>query len=282
MPVIKVHSNRNKYLLAKNKLWVRDFTTTIKPQDINNLISPNDFTILADNELKNRSLNIPDIGSEKTYFSKIVVVSDGYLFTDKARILEKLPRDVCVIGVNRSLANWKINNNLLKCKMNYYLVNNPYNECIRYMPAHGYLPRCISSIRTNHNFLKKYKGQKYSYVPVTDECFGSTNGLYYQIDDYRNPICASIGLAYRFNVRKLGFFCCDDVFKDERPTAEKLENDLWIYPQHYISHHLIDGNLYWLTHQEDIKVEVVNYSSGPNYENANQVNEEQFIDFFAS
>jgi hypothetical protein len=101
----------------------------------------------------------------------------------------------------------------------------------------------------------------------------------YQIDDYRNSICAAILLAFRFHVRKLLLFCCDDAFDIERPASEKLENGLWIYPQQNVAHDLIDANLYWLSNQE-YEVAIKDHSSGPKYKNAGYIPMEGILDFF--
>lgn len=278
--IIKKHRNRNDYLLTPNGLWVRDFTKNVLPRDINNLTKREDYQLLVSNETAIRTLNIPEIGSENETWKKCIIVSDGHNFDENKIILNQLPEDVCVIGVNRSLVKWKTTDGLLKRKMNFFVVNNPYEECMRYMPAHGYRPKCIISSRTYTKFVKKYNGVMYKYIPVSDQIFSGESAKYYQIDDYRNPICAAIGLAYKFKVQKLVLFGCDDVFDHERPAAQQLPNGLWMYPQHFISHHLIDGSLYWLRHQEDYDVEARDCSYGPIYNNASYIKMSDIKDFF--
>ncbi|MCX7020075.1 MAG: hypothetical protein NTY46_14015, partial [Candidatus Sumerlaeota bacterium] len=83
-----------------------------------------------------------------------------------------------------------------------------------------YFPRCIASTRTCREFIKRYKGHIYKYTPVPQENYGySKQNILYKIDDYRNPICASIGLTYRFNVKKLLLFCCDELGRARRIHA---------------------------------------------------------------
>lgn len=266
--IIKKHSSHNEYYLTKNGLWVRNYTKSAKPLDINNLTDPHDFPLLMQNEITNRSFNLTDIGSEHVQFKRCIIVSDGYRFDELKQHLCDLPSDICVIGVNRSLAKWTDDGKLLRRKMNFFVINNPYKEAMGCMPQHGYRPKCIASSRTYPEFIKRYKGVCYQYSPVFEASYSGQQGLYYQIDDYRNPVCAAIGLAYRFGVQKLALFCCDDTFDDERPGAEQLENGLWMYPQHWMSHGLIEGSLYWLLEQEvDHQMVVVDCSHGPIYQN---------------
>ncbi len=258
---IKKHQS-NEYFLSGN-YWIRNFTQHIKPYDINHITLRSDYKTLFQNELLMKRHNIPEIGTERFRFDECLIVSDGYNFDKYKHRLLNIDGNVCVIGVNRSLAKWKENDQLLKRQMNFFVVNNPYAECMSQLPTHRYFPKCVVSNRTYPEFAKAYQGTLYRYVPVPEANFKTDEASYYQIDDYRNPICAAIGLSYRFGVKKLSLFCCDDSFAQERPTAIQLENKLWTYPQHKISHHLIAGNLYWL---KKSGVEVINYSSGMNYE----------------
>ena len=97
------------------------------------------------------------------------------------------------------------------------------------------------------------------------------------IDDYRNPVCAALGIAYRMNAKKIMLFCCDDSFVDERPAAEKLENGLWAYPQHKISYRIIDGIGYWLKEKE---IGIMNHSSGIKYVNIPYISQENLLNYF--
>ena len=144
-----------------------------------------------------------------------------------------------------------------------------------------YYPTCIASSRTCHDFLARYEGNAYLYEPTPQEGFGHKKSALYYIDDYRNPVCAAIGMTYKLGVSKLMLFCCDDSFEEERDAAMQLDNNLWIYPQHLKSHKIIDSNLYWLTNQKNHEVDVCDFSSGSKYVNAQYINsEEQIINFF--
>jgi hypothetical protein len=279
--VIKKHHNKNHYYLTESGLWVRDFTKSAKAEDINKLVVPSDYELLLENELANAVLNVASIDSETIYAPNVVIVSDGYDFENKQQLLKKLSQQkVVVIGVNRSLVKWK-----MPRRMDWYVINNPYQECMAMLPQHTYYPRCIASTRTNPKFIQRYRarlGVMYKYCPTPDRNFSSSYGIpsLYHIDDYRNPICAAISIVHHWEVQNLLLLCCDDSFKDERPGSEKLKNGLWQYPQQNVSHGLIDGSLYWLANQQNIKVKIANHSSGIEYKNASYINEDDISNFF--
>ncbi len=276
--IIKKHKNKNQYLLTPKGHWVRDFTRSAHSEDINNFIDEKEFPQLIKNELRIASMHLASIDREHVSAPNVLIVSDGYGFNEKKELLKKLPRNVTVIGTNRSLANWSKD-----LRMDYFVVNNPFKECMTYFPSINYFPKCIVSSRTNPDFIRRYRlnrGLLYQYSPVKDKVFGSANNSIYTVDDYRNPICAAIGLAYRWGVKKLMLFCCDDVFEGERPGAIQLENGLYMYPQHQIGHGLIDACLYWLKRQEFSKVKVGNCSQGLEYENAEYIKDNDIVKFF--
>jgi hypothetical protein len=277
---IKKNSNGNQYLLTEQNKWVRNFCRNNVPfLDINDTIQIKDHFVFLQNEVQNGFQRYQWVDSEQIVHPDIVIVSDGYNFKEKHKILSKLPKNITIIGVNDVLNKWENQSR----NINYYVVNNPYKECMKYLPSRvKVLPKCIASPRTNYEFLKNYRGMKMKYYPVNERSY-TTIGMkevQWQIDDYRNPICAAIGLAYRFGVERLLLLCCDDSFKDSRPGAINLKNELWMYPQHEVAHGLIDGNLHWLVNQEYQNVEVCDCSSGPNYKNASYIEEENILSFF--
>lgn len=279
--IVKKHPNGNQYLLSEHGKWVRNFTLDGKIyHDLNNTIEHKDHFRFLENEISNASLRLSWIDTEKNYHPNIVIVSDGYDFNNRHQFLNSLPKDITIIGVNGALAKW----NNLQRSLNYYVVNNPYEECMKYFPRRlKNFPKCIASVRTYHEFLKIYRGTKYKYYPVNESNFTSIGAkeVEWQIDDYRNPICAAIGLAYHFGVENLLLYCCDDSFADERASSEKLENGLYLYPQQAVANGIIDANLYWLGSQPYNQVNVGNYSSGPNLLNARNINKtEDILDFF--
>ena len=159
-------------------------------------------------------------------------------------------------------------------------MNNPYKECIKFLPTkHRYYPPCIASTRTNKQFLEQYIGSiRYLYQPVKDERYSgvSANSLW-SVDDYRNPICAAINLAYRFKVENLLLLCCDDTLREHRPASNPTHDGYWRYPQQEISEAIIDANLYWLRKTE---VNVAHHSAGSKYEHAPYIDLERIPEFF--
>jgi hypothetical protein len=251
--------------------------------DINGFVREKDQRLLIENELACQALLVPEIGSDDLpTFQKVVIVSDGYQFNEKKSVLYNLPKDVCVIGTNRTLARWDVDEDgIIKRRMDYYFVNNPFSECISFIPRHKYRPRCICSIRTNAAFLKKYKGQLFHYIPTPDKSLGQIMGAGQTLDDYRNPICGALSLAIKCGAQRILFFCCDDVFKESRPAAEQLPNGMWMYPQHKTTHELLDGMLYWLKGRDGDEsiTKIANHSAGPDYENANYISLEAIQEF---
>jgi len=276
--IIKKHSNKNQYILTPEGYWCRDFTRKVFPQDINSFIDEKDFNKFAHNELAIKAMNVPNIDTEFVRAPNICIISDGYKFEENKNLLKNLPRNVVVIGVNRSLANWSSD-----LRMDYFLANNPYADAMSQLPNINYVPKCIVSCRTYPDFVRKYKmlkGLVYKYVPTKDKKYGGTTNAVYYIDDYRNPICAAIGLAYRWGVQKLLLFGCDDTFEGERPGSIKLNNGLYMYPQHQMAHSFIVASLFWLKRQEFHSVKIGNFSNGPDYVDIPYINKEGIEDFF--
>lgn len=273
--------SKNEYIFSGG-VWVRNFTKyNTKFLSLNNMVDNRDYELFLRNEIDNRSNNFSRIEEENFFFPKVVILSDGFDFENRHQILRQLPSDVAIFAVNGALAKWGLLNAPQKF-INFFIVNNPYDECLKYLPRkHRYFPSCISSLRTNFDFVQRYKGRIFTYEPTRERKFGKPTNAKYYIDDYRNPICAAIGLAHQFGVQKLMLFCCDDSFKDERASAIKLENGLWCYPQQMKSQQIIDANLFWLKQQEDLEISISDYSSGSNYNYASYINnEEDVLKFF--
>lgn len=276
---IKKHPSGNEFLLVKD-MWIRNFTKIGVPYiDINKTYQKTDYFTFLQNETQNAMGRYAWIDSENFDHEKVVIISDGYDFENKQKLISSLPKDVALIGVNHTLKQWKNADRSL----NYYLVNNPYSDCMRYLPRRNRgFPKCVASTRTNYQFLANYKGSVYKYCPVNEESYTNKQqeGVKYKIDDCRNPICGAIQLAYQFGAEKILLLCCDDSFDQERPGAEKLENGLWQYPQQNIAHSTVDGNLYWLKSMPYTEIETKDHSSGPIYENAAYIQEDEVLSFF--
>lgn len=284
---IKKHPSGNEYIRAGD-VWVRNFVTEdISPLHITHMFDRQDYALVLRNEELNK--NYPKISDEKIQFKNIVIVSDGYDFDRRHLFLNKLPKDVAILAVNKALRRWQLMNHKLlgneRRTINGFVVNNPYDECLNNLPSSysKYYPTCLASLRTNYNFLKKYAGDIYTYTVTPEKFFGFEKKETYYIDDYRNPICAAIGFAYQFKAEKVLLLCCDDSFKDKRDFSIQLDNGLWTYPQLLKSQEIIDANLYWLTHHGKWEVKVRDYSSGKEYVEAAYIsNEEEALEFFTN
>jgi len=271
---IKPHSTNNEYIRAGD-LWVRNFDKNVKPLSLNYMFTKEDYQEVFSNT--SRNVKYPQVSDELLIFDKIVIVSDGFNFSKIHHDMQDFPKDVAILTTNGALRFWELMSPKIDAEnrrsINGYIANNPYKECLRYLPKKDiqYYPTCLASSRTNHEFLNKYKGDVYVYEPSPEDSFGTSRKSGYYIDDYRNPICAAIGLAYQFKVKKLMLMCCDDSFEKERDFAVQLDNGLWSYPQHLRSQEIIDANLYWIKNQEDAIVEVADYSNGSKYVNASYI-----------
>lgn len=278
---IKKHSNRNEYALTEDGIWVRNLTKkNTSCFDINNL-TKSDCSVLLENELENSKNRFPYFEIKNHYHPKVIIVSDGYDFSNRQEALASLPKDVIVLAVNRALANWKLvgDNATKKKAINYYVVNNPFQECKKFLPKkHRYYPKCIASNRTNFEFLESYRGEKYLYEPMYDSYYKtSLADEPCKIDDYRNPICAAVALSYAFQAEKIALFCCDNSFEQDMSGSVKLDNGLYCYPQQMMCQNILDNMFYWLKSKE---IEVKDCSSGRKYKNATYINLNELNDFF--
>lgn len=273
-------NKKNEYILAEN-VWVRNLCLNLEPFDINHL-GKDELKLFLNNETENKkvsSLQIEDI--DQVNMENVIICSDGFGWLERQKILGSIPNSlVKTICVNGSLKKWLMVGEKAEIKrtITFYLVNNPYKECIGYLPKqHRYYPNLIASTKTYPGFFKEYKNEPYFYQSPKNELYSGVRGDYIKIDDYRNPICASISLAWKRGVKKLALFCCDDSFEDERPGSIKMENGLYQYPQQIMSQKIIDKQLYWLS---QAGVQIADCSSGIKYENAEYINIENLVSFF--
>lgn len=240
--VIKKHPNRNEYLKVEN-IWVRNFAKkNVDPKDLNNLYDEQDIKDLVENEIKNKKLNHPSIGNEAVSYEKMIIVSDGFMFSEHANIFKIMPENTCLITVNQALKLWNAS-----IFPNYYLVLNTGINAMPLFPDKLY-PRLVASRRLYHDFLENYKNVIYFYDPVPDTYYQSqmSKDSLLLIDDYRNPICACIGLANYFNVEKLYLAFCSHAFKEYREGTIKIGSGVFQYPQQRLADQVVDGNLFWL------------------------------------
>lgn len=273
---IKRHHDRNEYALTADNIWVRNLCSEGPHFDINNLIQDKDCQLFLENEVDHRRKSINNFSSNTA--KDVVIVSDGFGFSEKQHLLENFDSKITVIAVNGALRNWKYSGKTERHKrpLNWYVVNNPYPECKKFLPTHGFFPPCLMAARTDVYFADQYKGRKYLYSSSPTFLFRGLQPALY-LDDYRNPICAAISLSYLMKARKILLFCCDNSFADERPGADRLENGLWSYPQQQVSNRIIDTMAYWLKTKE---ITISDYSSGAKYEHVPYIDEERLSNYF--
>jgi hypothetical protein len=273
---IKKHHNRNHYLHVGDNLWVRNPGVAGVPYiDINELIRVDDYPLILRNELVNNRMKYPWIDSEQFIFEDAVIVSDGHDFDEHHSKVARLPPSVAIFAVNGALAKWREK----RRNPNFYIINNPYNEAMHYLPRSTFV-KCIASVRTNYEFLHRYSGTKYRYYPVSDTKYCGTDpkDCSYRIDDYRNPVCAAINILHKFGVKRLLLAFCDEVFGEERPGSVIAESGKFYYPQHLKANALIDGNLFWLSRNNGCTI--TQTTAGPKLKTATYITQEEIPKFF--
>lgn len=264
---------KNEYIRADD-VWVRNLCSKNPPIDINNLTSE-EKEFLLNNELINLRFSKSDLN--EFYYHYVAICSDGFDWNEKQEILSHFDYEqVRILSTNQSLAKWKMVGNLSETHriINFYIVNNPYEDCMRYLPRdHRYFPNVLASTKTNPEFLSYYRGEVYFYksAPSVDYS-GPPSDVSMTLDDYRNPICAAISFAWELRASKILLFCCDESFEDERPGAIRMENGLYQYPQQILSQKIIDKQLFWL---KMAGVEIFDFSKGIKYENAQYIDNEE-------
>lgn len=266
----------NEFIKTQNyNIWIRNFCNfSSSCVDINNIIKESEYFLFLKNEFENNLKRYPWIDSADNNYQTAVIMSDGYDF-DKIHVDLPQQKDVCFFGVNGALKKWKNE----KALLNYYVVNNPYEECLKFLPINKRsLPKCIASNRTNPEFLDQYNGVIYRYSPANEEGvqFNKSSETYFQIDDYRNSICASIQLAYRFGCNKIVLLCCDDSFKENKPGSVLLDSGLYSYPQQSIANEIIDCCLYWFVRYGG---ESKYYSMGKKLSNSEYIKKEELKEY---
>ena len=74
---------------------------------MNNLIKKEEYKILIENEIENKKKKYGPIPTEKKR-EKVIIISDGYDFSTKHKILSNVSQDISVIAVNKALALWEL------------------------------------------------------------------------------------------------------------------------------------------------------------------------------
>lgn len=277
---IKKHK-RNEFILAED-VWVRNPYCSSEAIDINNM-SKNDISLFMKNEVEN--YKVKSLVSENLSGSSVknfIICSDGNGWKERQNILASIPsKKALIIGINGSLAKWGMVGNIsgLKRVMFAYLVNNPYPECVSFLPSsHRYYPPLVSSTRTHPEFLRKYLEKPKFYTPTKDLNYsGISREGCLVLDDYRNPLCAAISYCIKMGAAKIALFCCDEAFCDQRPGSVRMANGLFQYPQQIKSQKIVDAQFHWMRRAG---VEAADCSSGIEYSNAEYINPENLSNFF--
>lgn len=272
-PIIKKDKIGNEYKLSKDKIWVRNPNSKHNAKDINNFYHFSEYPLIINNININNKLNLPSIEKENKIIKKVIVISDGFNYPEFIKDI-KFREDVTIIGVNGVMHNWNNKN-----KMDYYLCNNPSKESINFLNKYYKPNKIIASEKAYYEFVdvvKKSGITTYKYSPTSDEKFGLEYCKGF-IDDYRNPICSAISIAYKLGCRKICLIGCDNSFKVDKPNSIKLENGLYTYSHHLFVSNIINEMFYWLDRNGVI---CGNASNGPKIENAKQIKIEELNDFF--
>jgi hypothetical protein len=272
---------RNEFILAQD-VWVRNPYTKSEPIDINDMIK-DDISLFMQNEIDN--LKVKSIDSDdltNSIVKNAIICSDGYGWKERQKILASIPsKKAHIFGINGSLSKWELVGELSEKKriMSAYLANNPYPECVSYLPKkHRYYPPLIVSTRANPEFVVNYLEKPTFYIPTKDLNYsGALRKGCFSLDDYRNPLCAAISYSIRMGVSKIVLFCCDEAFIENRPGSEKMKNGLYQYPQQIKSQKIVDAQFYWMKSKG---VKIADCSSGIEYENAAYINAEDINSFF--
>ena len=271
---------KNEYIFCDG-IWVRNPYCNYESVDINDLY-PEEKNLCLENEHVNSTkfkVEFPD----NVQYENVIICSDGYDWKSKQKFLAEIPNEAAkIFGTNGALSNWEMLGRKpgdLKRGMAFYVVNNPYKECNKYLPSkHSYFPSIVASTRTYPEFIKNYRNEIYFYNPPNSLNYScNANKVNFYLDDYRNPICAALSLANVVRARNIILFCCDEAFEDERPNSIKMPNGLYQYGQQILAQKLIDKQLYWLK-KKDIKI--FDHSSGIKYENAEYIDLESMLSFF--
>jgi hypothetical protein len=276
-PMIKKHPNNNHYLRTQGGIWVRNpYVTKVKPYDINETTDVGHSELCVKNEFKNSERRAPGFSVENWELQHVVIVGGGVDVRKKLQLVKTLGKDVKIIVVNDGLNDWDVR--LANRSPDLYVVNNPYPEATNYLPRAGKLaPRCLASVRTNSTFVEKYPSQLFTYHPTPSSTYHSGQ-VQDCLDDYRNPVAAAISFAARSGLKKLLLVACDASFRDAREGSEKLPNGMRQFPVYNQAHHMLDGLAYWL---RESGVKVGDSSSGPKFDRAEYISDEQWLRFFS-
>jgi hypothetical protein len=250
--------------------------------DINSM-GGHEIKEFLENETKNMHVSGLQLDNlSRVSMENVVICSDGFGWQERQLALGKLDKRIRIVGVNGSLAKWRMVGDKAEVKksMAFYLVNNPYSECMGYLPrTHRYYPNLVASTKTFPEFVKQYGSEPFFYKATKDLNYsGASADVSLSLDDYRNPVCAAISFALKLGARRIVLFCCDESFGEDRPNAVKMKNGLYQYPTQIMCQKVIDKQLYWV---RKAGIRVADCSSGIDYENAEYIDTDGLESFFA-
>lgn len=238
--VFKKHKNKNEYVQVEN-IWIRNMFGKIgKPVDINHFYDEYELKDVLDNEVKNTKMNLLNVEPEMYDCDDVLIVSDGFGFNELKKI-EKIKQKICIIAVNHAARFWSS-----PTYPNFMLINHPKSDAMSFLP-NMIFPRLIASRRTHNQFLKSYKNSILLYDPVPEESYQSiiSSEANLHIDDYRNPICAAIGIAKILQAKNIYLAFCSSAYTENRPGTNYIEEGIYQYPIQSLADKIVDANLFW-------------------------------------
>lgn len=246
---IKKFKDNNEYCLS-GQTWVRNFLNEFVPAyDINNLYSDEEIRKCIENEISNSKIGISNIETESFSFEKVFIVSSGFGFKENYVNLFQninINRNNVVFSVNNVPKLW-----MYEKRPQYYISSN-FQGSNNFM----FQPILVASSRSSYDAIKAYKNLKYFYNPCPNYKFQSPfsiDSISY-IDDYRNPICASLGICSRFNVKEIYLAFCSEGYNFYKPGMNKV-NDFYIYPEQEIANDIINKIIFWMKlKNKDLKI----------------------------
>lgn len=237
---VKTTKDRNEYSLA-DSIWVRNFAREdTKPLDINDLYTNDEIRICIENEVRNSKIIVPNISTENFDFKSVVIISNGYGFRENHKKLVESINNYDgrqVLSVNNTIISW----NATKYP-NFYLTNS-FNK----PSSMNFLPRLICSQRMDYDFLKNYRNNKFVYSPTPNYKFSSPNSIDETcfIDEYRNPICASISCSHKFRASRIFLAFCSEGYETKKEGMIDVGDGIFMYPQQILANNIINHMIFW-------------------------------------
>lgn len=276
---IKNHKNGNQYIYVEKNIWVRNFTLPYaRPIDINKLYKDDEIKFFIENDNKNIGSNIPKFEPRDLSQKNVIIVSDGFGFSNIENILEKINiNKKFIILTNNSLKKW----NNTKVLPDLFVENNPFQECLNNI-SNKFYPNCLLSTRVYNKFIDYYKYKNinfYNPTPLENYNPSVKNDDSKHLDDYRNPICAAINYCYYCNAKNIFLLYCSEAFEKERPSTILHNNELhYQYQQNKLSESIIDSMIFWLKKKNN-NLNIFHHGLEKTFNFATYINKESLIEY---